>query len=289
MPHAKFDESLSRYTTFRIGGPADAYVEIRDAGELAALAGSAGSSGVALMFLGWGSNLLVRDGGWRGIAARLRGDFEKLEFLPDGRVAAGAGVRVPQLVAACAENGLGGDESLVGIPGTVGGALVMNAGTRDGEIGALVQEVEIFDREILAPKKLTRGELVFRYRSSNLGGRIILGCVLQLKPGNKVDIMRRVQECQQKRLQTQPIHTYNVGSIFKNPPGLFVAKLIEQAGLKGMVCGGARISPLHANFIENFSGAKASDVLELTRRIQEKIKSAFNVELELEIKVIGEP
>lgn len=289
LPHAKFDEPLSRYTTFRIGGPADAYVDLRDAGELIKLSRLAGTEKIPVLFLGLGSNLLVRDGGWRGIAARLRGDFEKLEFLEDCRVRAGAGMRVPRLVTLCAGRGLAGAEPLVGVPGTVGGALVMNAGTRDGEIGPLVREVEVLERESLERRVLSGRDLAFHYRSSNLEGSIILGCVLQLKRGNKVDIMKRVQEYQQKRLQTQPIHTYNVGSTFKNPPGLFVAKLIEELGLKGQPFGGARVSPLHANFIENFSGAKAAEVLELTRRIREKVKAAFGVDLELEMKVVGEP
>ncbi len=117
----------------------------------------------------------------------------------------------------------------------------------------------------------------------------MLGCLLQLKRGIKVDIMKRVQQYQQKRLQTQPIHTYNVGSTFKNPPGKFVAKLIEEAGLKGLTSGGARVSPMHANFIENFSNAKASDVLALVGRIQDRIRQSHGIGLELEMKVVGEP
>jgi UDP-N-acetylmuramate dehydrogenase len=192
-------------------------------------------------------------------------------------------------VTACAAQGLCGDESLVGVPGTVGGALVMNAGTREGEIGPLVVEVETFDPRTLAAATLHAKDLHFEYRKSNLEGRIVLGCVLQLKPGDKVDIMKRVQDFQQKRLRTQPIHTYNVGSTFKNPQGKFVAKLIEEAGLKGMTVGGARISPMHANFIENFADAKAADVLALVGKIQAQIKKSLGLDLELEMKVVGEP
>lgn len=288
LPQAKLDEPLARCTTFRIGGPADVFVELETSAELETLMRLAQGEKRPVFFIGFGSNLLIRDGGVRGIVARLRGDFEKLEFLPKNQVRAGAAVRVPQLVTACAEKGLGGDESLVGIPGTVGGALVMNAGTREGEIGALVKEVEVFDAASLSVKTIAAGELHFEYRKSNLEERIVLAGVLQLMPGDKRDIMLRVQRCQQKRLQTQPIHTYNVGSTFKNPPGKFVAKLIEEAGLKGMTRGGARVSPMHANFIENFANAKASDVLALVALIQDKIKASAGVSLELEMKVIGE-
>ncbi|MBI3551480.1 MAG: UDP-N-acetylmuramate dehydrogenase [Elusimicrobia bacterium] len=289
LPAAKLDEPLARYTTFRIGGPADCFVELKDAKELATLMRLAKDLKQPVLFIGFGSNLLVRDGGVRGIVARLRGEFEGIEFLDGERVRAGAAVRVPQFVTACAEMGLCGDEPLVGIPGTIGGALVMNAGTREGEIGPLVVEVEAFDPESLSATKIMAKELEFQYRRSNLEGRVVLGCVLQLKRGDKVDIMKRVQEYQQKRLQTQPIHTYNVGSTFKNPPGKFVAQLIEKAGLKGKSVGGARVSPLHANFIENFAKASASDVLELVSLVQKTVKNSLGLDLELEMKVVGEP
>ncbi len=287
MPRARFDEPLGRYTTFRIGGPADCYVELESADELSSLMKLARAEKVPVMFLGFGSNLLVRDGGVRGIVARLRGYFERIEFGDGGLVRAGAGARVPQLVVSCAERGLEGLEPIVGVPGTVGGALVMNAGTREGEIGPLVREVYALGGSSL-PVTLRSSELHFAYRRSNLEGRVVLGCALQLRPGDKGDIMRRVQQFQQRRLQTQPIHTYNVGSTFKNPPGRFVAQLIEQAGLKGLARGGARVSPLHANFVENFNGAKASDVLALVDDIREKVRASSGVELELEMKVVGE-
>ena len=288
FPEAKFDEPLSLHTTFRIGGPADCYAEPRDAEELLRLLRLARENALPVLFVGWGSNLLVRDGGVRGVVARLRGEFEAVEFPGGCRVRAGAGVRLPRLVALCAERGLGGCEFLAGVPGSVGGALVMNAGTREGDIGSLVQEVEALDFETLKIARLPAAQLHFRYRGSDLEGRVVLACLLELKPGGKGDIMMRVQRHQKNRLQTQPIHTYNVGSTFKNPPGRFAAKLIEDAGLKGTRCGGARVSELHANFIENFAHAKAEDVLELVRRVREKVKSVCGVELELEMKVVGE-
>jgi UDP-N-acetylmuramate dehydrogenase len=288
-PKALLDEPMSAHTTFRIGGPADLYAELATMDELSRVWAALEASKTPSFILGWGSNLLVQDGGVRGAVLRLRGDFEKVEF-PGGRlVRAGAGVRVPQLVTQCAERGLAGSEPLVGVPGTVGGALAMNAGTRDGEIGPLVREVSVLDPGTGKEKKIPASELAFSYRASNLQGRVILFGLLELNVGEKGDILKRVQANQQRRQQTQPIHTYNVGSIFKNPPGQFVAKLIEEAGLKGATQGGARVSPMHANFIENHSRASARDVLDLVARIQAEIKARSGVSLELEMKVVGEP
>ena len=288
FPDARFDEPLSRHTTFRIGGPADAYVAARDGGEVSSLYRFARRAGVPVFVIGWGSNLLIRDGGIRGIVLRLRGEFEKIRF-PGGRlVRAGAGVRLPALVTRCAARSLSGSEPLIGVPGTVGGALAMNAGTRDGEIGDLVREVSVFDPEGLKTAVLSRSDIEFRYRGSSLQGRLVLGVLLELKAGDKGDIMARVRDFQSRRKKTQPIHAYNVGSIFKNPPGHFAAKLIEESGLKGKSVGGARISPLHANFIENDKGASAADVLSLVELARGEVRGRRGVELELEMKVVGE-
>lgn len=289
FPEARFDEPLSRHTTFKIGGPADCYIEIGTREGLEKIARFSAKTRVPLFLIGWGSNLLILDGGLPGIVVRLKGDFEEINFLKGNLVRVGAAVRLPKLIVSAAKKNLGGGEALVGIPGTVGGALVMNAGTRDLEIGSLVRDVEILDAKTFKTHFLKPSRLRFGYRSSNLHGRLILSALLQLRAGNKVDIMKRVTAHQARRLKTQPVHTFNVGSVFKNPEGIFVAKLIEDAGLKGTVCGGARISPLHANFIENFSKARACDVLELARQAREKIKRATGLSLELEMKVVGRP
>jgi UDP-N-acetylmuramate dehydrogenase len=288
FPEARFDEPLSRYTTFRIGGPADCFVTPSNAQELARLIGLARGAGVPFFLIGRGSNLLVLDGGVRGIVARLCGDFEKIFFLDSGRVRAGAAVRLPQFVLQCAERGLGGAEPLVGVPGTIGGALAMNAGTREREIGELTTEVSVLDEKDLQPRILKRSEIDFSYRSSSLAGRIIIDGEFQLRAGSKADIIERVQGHQQRRLQTQPVHTFNVGSVFKNPSGHYVAKLIEAAGLKGVARGGARISKVHANFIENTDKATAADVLCLIDLARGEVKRRSGIELELEVKVIGE-
>jgi UDP-N-acetylmuramate dehydrogenase len=281
------DEPLSKHTSFKIGGPADAFVTAKTRAHAAAALSIAHAAGVPVFFLGWGSNLLVRDRGVRGLVLALGGDFERIEFPEPDLVRAGAAARVPQLVVSCAEKGLSGLEPIVGVPGAVGGALVMNAGTREGEIGPFVEEVETLDLEGKAGI-VARPALRFGYRSSNLGKSLVLSALLRLKRGVKADIMAVVARQQQKRLQTQPIHTFNVGSTFKNPTGRFAAQLIEQSGLKGHAVGGARVSPMHANFIENFAGAKASDVLALVDLISERVRAASGVKLELEMRVVGE-
>ncbi|MDE2293011.1 MAG: UDP-N-acetylmuramate dehydrogenase, partial [Elusimicrobia bacterium] len=288
LPETLLDEPLARHTTFRIGGPADAFVTARRAGDLGKLYRFAREHGVPITVIGWGSNLLVLDGGVRGVVLRLGGPYARARFGADGLVWAGAAMRLPRLVTACAARGLSGAEPLVGVPGTVGGALVMNAGTREREIGDLVQSVDVYDPEALEPRRLGAAEVRFAYRSTTLEGTLVLGGTLALKAGGRDDIMERVRTFQQRRLQTQPVHTFNVGSTFKNPSGRFVAQLIEQAGLKGMQVGGARISPKHANFIENAGGASAADVLALVEAARKAVREREGIELELEMKVLGE-
>ena len=288
VPSARLDEPLAPRTTFKIGGPADAFVAAKNRAELTSALSVARDAGVPVFVLGWGSNLLVRDKGVRGLVLQLAGEFEKVEFPGGGEVLAGAAARVPALVLACAEKGLTGLEPIVGVPGTVGGALAMNAGTRDGEIGSFVKTVSTIDLKTGEERILAPAQLAFTYRHSGLENFVALDARLALKPGVKADIMAVVRRYQQKRSETQPIHTYNVGSTFKNPPGRFVAKMVEELGLKGHAIGGARVSPLHANFIENFGGAKASDVLALVDLIRERVRAEFGVGLELEMKVVGE-
>ena len=288
FPAALFDEPLSKHTTFHIGGPADALVTARSIADLTELFAFSKKRRLPVFPVGWGSNLLVRDGGIRGIVLKFAGDFEEVRFAADDSVWTGAAVRLPNLVMQCAEQGLTGAEPLVGVPGCVGGALVMNAGTRQGEIGDLVRSVEIFEPKTLQAVVLPKAEIRFAYRSSSLQKSVLTGAVLELRRGSKVDIIEIIKKFQQQRLKTQPVHSFNVGSVFKNPKDNFAAKLIEESGFKGRPFGGARVSPKHANFIENFAGAKASDVLALVGEIQAAVKARTGVELEPEMKVVGE-
>ncbi|TPW19113.1 MAG: UDP-N-acetylmuramate dehydrogenase [Elusimicrobia bacterium] len=288
FPDVLLDEPLARYTSFRIGGPADAFLTVQKSGDLGRLYAFVRDHALKATPLGWGSNVLVLDGGVRGVVVRLGGPYARVRFSADGLVWAGAAVRLPKLVVACAEKGLTGAEPLVGIPGTVGGAVVMNAGTREREIGDVVTSVDLFDVEALEPRRLGAAEVRFSYRASSVDGCLVLGATLALKPGEPGDIMGRVRRFQKRRLETQPIHTFNVGSTFKNPPGRYAAQLIEEAGLKGRVHGGARISPMHANFIENFGGARATDVLALVEAARTAVRAREGLELELEMKTLGE-
>ena len=238
------------------------------------------------MILGAGSNVLIGDKGFDGIVIRLLGDF--LDYKLDNTLlTAGAGARIPVLVNRCMENGLSGMEALAGIPGTVGGALISNAGTREGSIGDIVSSVDIISEN---GKEITlkKGELMFGYRSSNLEGKMLLKAVFSLKKAEKNDIVKKINDLMIRRSAVQPLDAWSVGSIFKNPENDSAGRLIEAAGLKGAQFGGAKVSEKHANFIVNFQNATASDMRELITSVRSKVEEKFGVKLELEIKIIGE-
>ncbi len=280
-------EPMAQHTTLAVGGPADWYVEVFNLEQLAALVKKARGRALPLFFMGAGSNLLVDDFGIRGVVAHLGGEFEKFTVEGD-RVRAGAGVFLPTLVKQCADQFLGGIEPLVGVPGTVGGALAMNAGTRDLEMGTIVESVEILERDGTL-KNMLKDEIKFSYRSSTLQGTTICFATLKLKRGNKDDIIPAIQKFLSYRLKTQPIGTLNVGSVFKNPPGHFAAELIEKAGLKGLTIGRAQVSGKHANFIVNCGGATAQDIKDLIMTVQHAVKEKFSISLDPEVKIVGGP
>jgi UDP-N-acetylmuramate dehydrogenase len=194
---------------------------------------------------------------------------------------------LPQLARACAQRGLTGAEAFVGIPGTVGGGLMTNAGTPEGDLGSLATSVDVLNPDG-EWETLGRDALVFSYRHSNLSGRLVAKATLKLKPGNPGEIMALVEKQLSRRTERQPLGTFNCGSVFKNPPGDHAARLIEACGLKGHKIGGARISPKHANFIENTDRAKAADVKALMALAQKSVKDKFKVDLEPEVWTVGE-
>lgn len=279
------DEPMSRHTTLGIGGPAKWYAEPKSLAELKKILHFSEEKNLPLFFLGAGSNLLVSDTGIHAVVVRLRGTFEQFQF-SGNEVRTGAGVMLPTLVKSCAEKGLAGAEPLIGVPGTVGGALVMNAGTRELEIGKITKSVEILDKEKNL-QTIPAEKIRFEYRSSSLLGAILCFATLQLKPGKKGAIIQTIEKFLLTRRETQPIGTKNVGSIFKNPEGAFAAELIEKAGFKGKKLGNAQVSPKHANFIVNLGGAKANEVKGLIQEIQKAVKEKFGVGLEPEIKFVG--
>lgn len=280
----KAEEPLSRHCTWAIGGPAELYIELQNIAELKGVQTFCHQEKVPIFILGWGSNVLLPDAGLRGVVVRLRGDFERIEF-NGTRVHVGAGVHLPKLARRCAEKSLSGTEALAGVPGTVGGALVTNAGTPRGVIGDVVESVEILNSDGTTAT-LTREDLGLTYRHSNLNGRWVVSASLQLKQSHNGDVEEKIKHELDMRAKTQPLGTKNVGSVFKNPPNDFAARLIEAAGLKGKQKGRVRFSPKHANFIENTGGATAKEALELIELAKATVKEKFNVALELEVNVI---
>jgi UDP-N-acetylmuramate dehydrogenase len=284
-PQVKFKELLAKHTSLRIGGPAEYFVEVANRNELANLLKIAKKYNSKVFLLGAGTNVLVKDRGIKGIVIRLLGDFRKIQF-KNRSVFVGAGVGLFQLLKISAEHNLEGIEFLAGIPGTVGGALVMNAGNPKEGIGNLVDSVKIMkpNGKIQIFKKK---DLHFSYRRSNFPkGSLILSCWLRLKKSKKETIIKVIKERLKERWGKQP-RGYSAGSVFKNPPDDYAGRLIEKAGLKGVKYGDAYISEKHANFILNRGKAKAKDVLYLIRKIKNTVKNKFGVDLELEIKILG--
>jgi len=277
-------EPLARLTTFRIGGPADYYLEPADREDLMGLVTYLGAVRVPYVILGCGSNVLVSDKGIRGAVINLEHGLGRVN-LADGSVTAEAGVRLGKFVDFCIHQGLGGVEMLAGIPGTVGGGVVMNAGAYGGEVSDHIVSVEVI-RE-MAFLEIRKEEAGFAYRHSNFQKDIVLSARFGLPPGDKAVLIRRRRELLVRRNQSQPLNLPNSGSVFQNPTGKYAAKLIEEAGLKGKKCGKAQISEKHANFIVNHGGALADDVLELIGLARRTVREHTGIALEPEVKLLG--
>ncbi len=289
------NEPLSRHTSFRIGGPATALVEPADREDLAALLGAVRDRGLPWLVLGGGTNLLVRDGGFRGVVISLR-RLAAVEVVREYRslggsfavVRAEAGAALGKLLSLAVERGLTGVEFAAGIPGTVGGAVCMNAGTAQGEIGDVVDTVIL-----LGPSGdlLIRGreEMKFGYRTADVpAGHIVLETSVILRKDESGAVTARVKRLLEQRKDRQPGGQPNAGSIFKNPPGEAAGRLIESAGLKGRRVGGAQVSEKHANFIVNTGDATAADVTALMDQVAARVLEAHKVRLEPEIRIVGE-
>ncbi|MBE9531338.1 MAG: UDP-N-acetylmuramate dehydrogenase, partial [Proteobacteria bacterium] len=279
---------MKDYVSLKIGGNADVMAFPQDAADLRELVKFAWTKKFPLFYLGGGTNILVRDKGIRGIVINLNEGMKDITFLDDKKVIAGSGVKLTELLKQCGEKGLSGLEFSVGIPGVLGGAVVMNAGCYGREMCDVVEGVEIIDKK---GKKgfLSNAELGFDYRKSKLPeGAVVVKVHLALSAADPADIKARIKELRAKRKESAPVARPNAGSIFKNPEGKSAGQLIDEAGLKGLSAGGAKISPEHANYIVNNGGAKAADVLSLMATIRDKVYSSTGVMLEPEIKVIGE-
>jgi UDP-N-acetylmuramate dehydrogenase len=278
---------LAELTSFRIGGPADLFVNVEDEGELMHAKAAAYRAGVPCFCLGAGTNLLVSDRGMRGLVVRLGDGFAKIK-IDDTKVVAGAGAAFGALVNEVVDRGLEGLEFGEGIPGTVGGGLVMNAGAFGGEIAKVVTLVHGVT-EAGDAIALTKDDVKFAYRRTELPQRFVITRVdFELAYGDRERLMKRVAELKAKRASRQPRGVPNAGSIFKNPPGNFAGKLLEGAGLKGTRLGGAAFSDQHANFIVNLGGAQAAEVLALIDMARNKVKEQSGVLLEPEVRLVGD-
>lgn len=282
------DELMAKHTTFRIGGPADALVTPQDNDELQRVMRFAAEEGLPAMVIGRGSNLLVRDGGIRGIVIKISGGFDEVKA-EGSRLTAGAGIQLVALARRAAALELTGLEFASGIPGSLGGALVMNAGAYDGEMKDVVEWVDVMDSRGRV-KQLTAGEMGFSYRHSELQetGDVALRAGLVLKPGEPQAIEARMKELAERRQTKQPLTLPSAGSVFRRPPGHYAGPLIEESGLKGTRVGGAQVSTLHANFIVNAGGATAADVLGLIEQVRQTVHARSGVWLEPEVRVVGE-
>ncbi len=297
---ALFEEPMSRYTSVRIGGPAEALLYPKTVDELSAVLKFGRKNGLPVFVLGAGSNLLVRDKGLRGLVVNLSQGFNRIEVEgndPDGGgviLFAEAGVGVPRLVDYAAEEGLSGLEAISGIPGNVGGALFMNAGTKEGDTASAVVSVTFLILDKKGEVKVTtwpKEDIGYAYRESHFPrGAVILSGRFRLTRMASELVRGKIQKHRAYRLETQPLNVPNLGSVFKNPDEkkVFAAKLIEDAGLKDVRVGGARVSPKHANWIVNEGGATAKDVLALIGLIRDKVKEKYGVLLDPEVKVVGD-
>jgi UDP-N-acetylmuramate dehydrogenase len=289
----RFDEPMRRHTTLRIGGPVDAWVMPRTYDAICRLRAACRRLGVPSRGFGAGSNLLVRDGGIRGVAISLR-HLARVELLPADDASEGANVWVEggaatgKVLAFATLKELGGVEFLGGVPGTVGGGLIMNAGTYLGEFKDVTTRVFSVDAD---GRTIVRAnaECGFDYRRSTIpADEVVTHARLRLSPRPRAEIDEAVRSLRERRKAREPHGVPNAGSIFKNPPGDYAGRLIETCGLKGQRVGGAEVSPVHANWLVNREGATAKDMLELIEIVRAAVVQRHGIHLELEVKTVGE-
>jgi UDP-N-acetylmuramate dehydrogenase len=278
------NEPLARFTTFRIGGEADYLVEPADEADLLGIVNYCTQKHMPYYTMGNGSNILISDEGIRGVVINLESGFNYLKN-SGGIVTAGAGVKLAKFVDFCIQNNYAGVEMLAGIPATVGGALIMNAGCYGGESSSFVEQVRVIKEGKIVT--LPKEECQFSYRHSGLKEFVVFEASFRLNEGNKEELMNSRKKWILQRNSSQPVEIPNAGCIFKNPAEHHAAVLIEQCGLKGLTYGGAMVSPKHANFIVNVNNATAHDVMELVKTIKKTVKEKKGITLEMEVKLIG--
>ena len=285
-----FDEPLAKHTTFGIGGPADCMVFPETREELSKLLKYAYQKKISAIFIGSGSNILVWDKGFDGIVISLKKSFKNLTIKQNSQIIVEAGVMLGTMVKQAMAAEIGGLESLIGVPGTVGGALIMNAGAFGSEISKYFEEAKTMTIEG-DTKSYKKGEIEFSYRHSTFPkNEILLEATFQCKRGKPAEILKDRKVASDGRKSNQPLKFRSAGSIFKNPSdSLAAGYLIDKTGLKGTERGGAAISEKHANFIVNMGDATAADVLYLIKLAKKYVAKKFHINLELEVKLIGFP
>lgn len=284
----RFNEALSRHTSLRIGGPAEVWAEPQDLDDLVKLVRYSTEKNIPFFVIGGGNNLLVRDEVIRGIVISLKSEcFRRIELEGDCGLRASGGASLLGLVETAKENGLGGLEFMVGIPGTVGGAVAMNAGTRERTFGEVSGEIKVMDKEGKV-FRLFKNEINFGYRTSGLDGYIIVESSLKLEKKPRSEIEKEMDKFLKLRSHIRRLNLPNAGSIFKNPKDseLPSGRLIELSGLGGSSVGSAQVWPEHCSFIVNLGDATSKDVSGLIEMIRTKVKADHSIDLELEVKVI---
>ena len=282
------NEPMSRHTTFKAGGEAWCLVRISDTGQAAKIIPYLKQVGMPYFVIGNGSNLLVGDKGYPGVILQIGSRMNKIA-VEGTHIRAQAGALLIQAARCAQENGLTGLEFASGIPGTVGGGVVMNAGAYGGELEQVVWQVKVMDEqgEVL---EIDRKDMEFGYRTSIIKNRpfVVLEVTMNLKPGNKEEILSKMEELAIKRKEKQPLEFASAGSTFKRPEGYFAGKLIMDAGLRGYSVGGARVSEKHCGFVINTGGASAADIAEVIQEVQRQVKEKFGVALEKEVIFLGD-
>ena len=284
----KRDEPMRAHTTFKVGGPADYFIVPGNEKELSEVIAYLNKAGREYMVVGNGSNLLVGDHGYRGCIILLYDNFNKISVEGD-RITAQAGALLSAIAHEALENSLTGFEFAAGIPGTAGGAVIMNAGAYGGEMADIVESAEVIADD---GDKVTfsNEELKFGYRKSVLQVRpvAVASVSYKLKPGKKEEIQSRMEELARERRSKQPLEYPSAGSTFKRPEGYFAGKLIMDAGLRGYRVGGAKVSEKHCGFVINYNNASASDIMDVINDVTERVNRHFSVRLEPEVRIVGE-
>ena len=279
---------MSQYTTLRVGGPAEVLVNIASADEIVIALRAAKNAGAPVTIIGNGSNLLVRDGGIRGLVLRVSSGMNAIRREKDSLIVE-AGASLASAAAFARDEGLCGLAELGGIPGTIGGGVLMNAGAYGAELAQVVAQVEGVQLSDGKRVSYSADQLDFGYRHSVLmdAGVVIAQATLALTPGDPEAIRARMEECARARREKQPLNLPSAGSTFKRPEGFFAAKLIDDCGLRGLTVGGAQVSEKHAGFVVNIGGATARDMLELMRQVEQRVFEQTGVQLEPEVRILG--